>query len=96
MLSMMGPFPVGDPQGMWIAVCMLQRLLGKSRYQPTLQFESVRKMSSAYSNVWHASRNALTTSVMARDVRKTYVTSCPFYSVWFERFIVGMHKRMGD
>ena len=40
--------------------------------------------------------HALTTSVMARDVRKTYVTSCPSYSLWFERFIVGMHKRMGD
>ena len=33
---------------------------------------------------------------MAKDTRKTYVTSCPSYSLWFERFIVGMHKRMGD
>ena len=53
-------------------------------------------MRSAYSNVWHTSRYALTTSVMARYVRKTDVTSCPSYSLWFERFIVGMHKRMGD
>ena len=95
-LPMMGTFPVGYPQDMGISICMLQRSLDKGRYQPTLQFETIRKMRSAYSNVWHASRHALTTSVMARDVRKTYVTSCPSYSLWFERFIVGMHKRMGD
>ena len=33
---------------------------------------------------------------MARDIKKTYVTSCPTYGLWFERFILGMHKRMGD
>ena len=81
---------------MGIAVCTLKRSLDKGRYQSTLQYESVRKMRSSYSNIWHASKFTLTTSVMARDVRKTYVTSCPSYSLWFERFMVGMHKRMGD
>lgn len=36
---------------------------------------------------------------MPRDTRKTdviYATSCPSYYLWFERFIVGIHKRMGD
>ena len=33
---------------------------------------------------------------MARDVRKTYATSRPSCSLWFERFIVGMHKIIGD
>ena len=36
---------------MGIAVCMLQRSVDKDIYQPTLQFETVRKMRSAYSNV---------------------------------------------
>lgn len=96
MLPMMIPFPVKDPQGMKIDVCMLRRSLDKGRHQPTLQFETVRKMQSAYSNAWHASRHALTTSGMVMDVWKTYVTSCPSYSLWFERFIVGMHKMMGN
>ena len=95
-LPVMGPFPVEDSLGMGLAVCMLVRSLDKGRHQCTLQFESVRKMRSAFSNCWHASRFTLTTSVMARDTRKTYVTSCPSYSLWFERFIFGMHKRMGD
>ena len=92
----MGPFPLEDTMGMGIAVCMLQRSLEKGRYRDTLQFETVRKLRSAYSNIWHASRQTLTTSVMARDLKKTYITSCPTYGLWFERFIMGMHKRMGD
>ena len=46
--------------------------------------------------MWHASKHTLTTSVMAQDVRKTYVTSCPSYSLWFARFMTGMHKRISD
>ena len=77
-------------------MCILLRSLDKGRYQNTLQYESVRKMWSTFSNVWHTSSKNLTTSVLARDVRKIYVNSCPAYSLWFERFMIGMHKRMGD
>jgi len=56
----------------------------------------VRKLRSAYSNIWHSSRQTLTISVMAKDIKKQYVTSCPTYGLWFERFILGVHKRMGD
>ena len=52
-------------------------------------------MSYAFFNIWYASLNNLTTSVLARDIRKTYVTSCPAYFLWFERFIVMIHTRMG-
>ena len=95
-LPEMRPFPLHDIQGMGLAVCILVRSLDKGRYQSTLQYKSVRKLRSAYSNVWYASKHTLTTSVMAQDVRKTYVTSCPSYSLWFARFMTGMHKRMGD
>ena len=58
---------------------MLWILFDKGRYQSTLQFEPVRKILSAYSKAWHVSKYMLTTSVMARDVRKNYVTFCPSY-----------------
>ena len=92
----MGPFPVKDVLGMGIVVCMLRRSLEKGRYKDTLQYETMRKLRSVYSNIWHASREMLTTNVMARDLKKTFVTSCPTYGLLFERFMVGMHKRMGD
>ena len=81
---------------MGLAVCILIRSFDKGRYQSTLQYESVRKLYSAYSNVWHASKHMFTTSVMAQDVRKIYVTCCPSYSLWVARFMTGIHKRMGD
>ena len=34
--------------------------------------------------------------MLARNVRKTYVTSFLAYSLWFERLMVDMHTRMGD
>ena len=92
----MGPLPLSNIQGMGIAMCILFRTLDKGRYQNTLQYESVRKMRSVFSNVWHASRNTLTTSLLARDVRETYVISSPVYSLWFERFMISIHKHMGD
>ena len=77
----MGLFPVKDSLGIGLVVLMLVRFLNKGRHQTTLQFESVRNMRSAFSNWFHASKFTITTSVMARDVRKTYVTSCPSYSL---------------
>ena len=38
----------------------------------------------------------MTKGVMAKDTTKTYVTKCPTYCLWFERFVKGMHSRMGD
>ena len=52
----MGSFLLKGTQGMGIAVCMLQRLLDKDRYRDTLQFETVRKLRSTFSNIWYASR----------------------------------------
>ena len=95
-LPEMGSFVLNDTQSMGLAVCILIQLLDKGRHQSTLQYESVRKLWSAYFNVWYASKHTLTTSVMAQDVRKTYVTSCPSYSLWFARFMTGMYRRMGD
>ena len=95
-LPKMGPFPLDYTQGVSLVVSILRKSLDKGRYRTTVQFERVRKMTSVYSNIWYAFKHTLTTSVMARDLRKTFVTSGPSYSLWFERFVHGMHKRMGD
>jgi hypothetical protein len=34
--------------------------------------------------------------VMAKDMRKLVVTKCPTYGEFFERFVRGLHKRMGE
>ncbi len=95
-LPEMGPFPLADNWGMKTAVIMLERSMDKGKYSATLQFDTTRKFRSAYSNCWGASVQSYTNVVMARDTLKTYVSSCPTFSYWFERFMKGMHSRMGD
>ncbi|MFN9981615.1 MAG: hypothetical protein ACK53Y_16945, partial [bacterium] len=33
---------------------------------------------------------------MAKDTKKMFITRCPTYGVFFERFVWGLHKRMGE
>ena len=96
LLPNMGPHPVEDNWGMGLAIVMLHKSLDKGKYRDTVQFETVRKLRAAYSNVWGASKHTMTQGVMARDVMKIFVTNCPSHCLWFERFIKGMHCRMGD
>jgi hypothetical protein len=34
--------------------------------------------------------------VMVKDTRKMTVTKCPTYGLWFEKFMKGCHKCMGE
>jgi hypothetical protein len=95
LLPNMGPHSLSDEWGMGLAIVMLEKSLDKGKYRETVQFETVRKLRAAYSNVWGASKHAMTQGVMARDVMKIFVTNCPSHCLWFERFIKGMHCRMG-
>lgn len=92
----MGPYRLRDDWGMQLAVVMLDRSLDVGRNEVTLQFGTTRKLRAAYSNVWNASVHGSSHTVMARDTAKSYVTSNPAYSLWFERFVKGLHNRMGD
>jgi hypothetical protein len=96
LLPKMGPHPLKDNWGIGLAIIMLHKSLDKGKYRDTVQFETVRKLRAAYSNVWGASEHTMTQGVMARDVMKIFVTNCPSHCLWFERFIKGMHCRMGD
>jgi hypothetical protein len=93
----MGPREVKDVQGMGMATLMLERSLAKGRTEATLQCDSVRKWRSAHArSLWHASANATETSVAIRGVGKMATSTAPTNAPWFERFMEGMHKRMGD
>jgi hypothetical protein len=35
-------------------------------------------------------------SIMAYETQKLITTPCPMYGYWYQRFSLGMHKRMGD
>jgi hypothetical protein len=92
----MGPFPLEDTFGMKVACTLLRRSLDPGKWEKYIQFGTARKVRSVYSNMFHASSQVGQVSVMAYETSKTYHTHCPTYGYWFERFILGCHKRMGD
>jgi hypothetical protein len=76
---------------------MLAKSVEPGRYRNYTQFEMLRKLRSAYSNLFHAS--ALGSGSMAtlgRDTAETFLSSCPSHSLWFERFSKGRLRRMGQ
>jgi hypothetical protein len=92
-----GPYSLEDTMGMGLAVCILIRTLDPGRTEDLVQFSTARYLRSAYSSMYHASsKHQQGMAVMAQNTTKIWVTDCPSYSYWFERFMRGVHKRMGE
>ncbi len=97
-LPPLGPYPNEDVFGMSVAVAMLMKSLQPGRHDKDYtQFETLRKLRAAYSNLYHASVvSAATSMTLGHDKTKSYLTTCPTQSMWFERFSKGCLKRMGQ
>ena len=96
-LPSLGPYPAYDCFGVTVAVGLLVKSLNPGKYADHTQFETMRKLRSAYSNLYHASAGGSTAMMtLGRDTAKTFLSSCPSNSLWFERFCRGCFKRMGQ
>ena len=91
-----GPFPLQDNVGMLQAVLQLKRTLDQGLYGEFIQFSTARRMRSVYSNFFNASVNAASDAIMAKETHKLFATTSPVYGLWYERFMEGLHERMGD
>jgi len=56
----------------------------------------VHKFRATASNIYHSSVKGKGAMVMAKDTKKKQVACCPTYSDFFEHFVKGLHKRMGN
>jgi hypothetical protein len=92
----MGPFPLDDTFGMKIACVTLMKSLDPGKWENTVQYATARRMRSVFSNLFHASYQGESMSVMAYETQKMFTTPCPTYGYWYQRFNLGLHKRMGD
>ena len=92
----MGPYPLEDSFGMTEAILLLERSTDPGKHADTIQFGTMRKMRSMFSNIHNASSRGQEGMVMAKDSKKMTVTKCKTHGEFFERFVRGAHKRMGD
>jgi hypothetical protein len=92
-----GPHPVEDTFGMLPAIVMLEEPLKPGKQTQNLQWGTLRKIRSVFSNYYHTTVSALQLLALRREkgTRQGFLDS-PTYSEWFERFKTGCHKRMGD
>jgi hypothetical protein len=78
------------------AIVMLEVSLNPGINDETVQYGTVRKFRSAFSNIHKASKEGQLGSVMMKDTMKMSISSCPTDGYFFEKFTKGCHKRMGD
>lgn len=97
-LPVRGPFPVGDSFGLRVAIGMLTKSLEPGHYsQFYQQFETIRKLRAAFSNLYMSSVEGVTSlRTMGGETAKMTLTLPPTNSLWFERFVEVCLKRMGQ
>jgi hypothetical protein len=94
-----GPLPSFDHCGYEVAAQMLLYSKRPGKHSKShLQFETIRKLRTSYSNQVRASPQANAESMSLGDIKGNYqrLTNDPCGSFWFYRFMKGMKSRMGQ
>ncbi len=85
-----------DNCAMGLAAVMILRSLDPGRNEQHVQFNTVRAMRAAFGNYWKATAATQEISVLMRGQTKLTSSTSPTNSIWFEGFMLGFHKRVGD
>ena len=95
-----GPLPLDDHCGYEVAMQMVASSLEAGRYSEShKQWDTIRKLRSSFSNQVRAARSANShTLSLADDKGSSYqrIALDPCGSLWFQRFMLGCKKRMGQ
>jgi hypothetical protein len=92
----MGPFPLSDNLGMKAALVVLDRLLDPRHYADYVQWEAFRKVRSAITIISQAGASRLQDTIGAYERNRCWISKVPAHTFWFHRFMVGIHKRVGE
>jgi hypothetical protein len=92
----LGPLPLNDVDGMGPAALQLLKTLDPGINEALVQYGTAKVVTTGLAALWEVSVHSKGETVMIKDMSKSYVTSNPVKSQWYERFMSGMHKRMGD
>jgi hypothetical protein len=94
-----GPYPDFDHCGYEVAINMLIMSRRAGRNSRThLQFDTIRKLQSAYGNQVRSSPQSTRTVMALGDQKGRYLrfSTDPVASLWFHRFLEGCRYRMGQ
>jgi hypothetical protein len=93
-----GPHSVEDTFRIMSALVLLDHSLNAGINAATVQFNIIRKTRSSMSNYERTTAPEIRHAALAGYKRGDIFdfTNTAMYSLWFDRFIVGCHVRMGD
>ena len=91
-----GPYPQSDIWGMNIVCGILIRSLDKGKNSVNVQYETIRKLRSMYSNFVHTCADGLGASFVSDSGMSSSISNSVTNSLFFKRFMLGCHRRMGD
>jgi hypothetical protein len=91
-----GPFPVEDSWGMMGACAFLKRSLDLGKNSETVQYATVRRQQTAIFNYAHTTPRGMAWAALAADRYGQCFSVSPTNSLFFSRFTLGCHNRMGD
>jgi hypothetical protein len=94
-----GSYPKCDEWGMGIACGMLLRSKAPRKNTATIQYETLRKQRSFYSNFVHTCQGGgggVGSTFVKDDGTGASVSNSKTNQLWFKRFMLGCHRRMGD
>lgn len=89
------PMPLMDIMGIVPAMCFLEASRQPGRTGRFVQWDTARKVTAAFSNLFQSGRDSLGAQVASKDARKLRITQCPTKSEFYERFHRGSRLRMG-
>ena len=93
----LGPHPFKDKSGMGLAVEMeYYGATAKGRIADHIQWDSMRKPRSTYTQCWKASPRGIEEGYsFSSGLGRATFTSCPSQSDWFAHFCLGAESRIG-
>ena len=94
----LGPFRLGQHNGMLQAILLEMRAMEPGRSKDTVQFGTARMIRSTTTVLWEASPAGGSDIVLSTGgVKGRYIaTMCPSEGRWYALFTVGVSVRMGD
>jgi len=81
---------------MSLAAVMMHQSLDPGKNDTFVHFNTIRSMRAAVSNYWKALAPKDEVTVLMKGQTKLTSSSSPTNSSWFESFMLGYHKRVGD
>lgn len=92
-----GPYDLtDDPFGIRAAVGMVYRSLDEGKNAPTIQFGTTRRIRSHVSNFEHTCPGGIGDVLVGDEGKVSAFSKASTNSLWFRRFAIGCHRRMGD